>query len=254
MSDKNKAAALAELAQRIKRLEQVPQSIGPRRPMGFSFGVPAMDDVVVSAGFPFAGLHEVLGQTSAADFAAANAFVAVTAAGLKGGVLWCVGRSQLYAPAISAFGLSASKVYYFYANSDEAALSAMEEGLRCATLAAVVGEVNRMSLTASRRLILASEKSGVPAFVLRPPVAKMRTEHIACGTRWRLAVAPSSPVHRAWIGHSRWVVELLRCRGSRTGQWLVETNDASGHLCLSQALADRSAAATFGAQQRRFAG
>jgi hypothetical protein len=36
----------------------------------------------------------------------------------------------------------------------------MEEGLRCAGLAGVVGEVTRLSLTASRRLQLCAGQSG----------------------------------------------------------------------------------------------
>jgi protein ImuA len=42
----------------------------------------------------------------------------------------------------------------------------MEEGLRHSALAAVVGEVIRLPLTASRRLQLAAEQSGVTALVI----------------------------------------------------------------------------------------
>jgi len=53
-------------------------------------------------------------------------------------------------------------------------LLAMEEGLRHADLAAVVCEMSgRFGLTASRRLQLAAEASGVTAFALRLiPTAK----------------------------------------------------------------------------------
>ncbi len=254
MSPATDLAVFAELSAKIRKLEHAAQTIGPRRPVGFSLGIEPIDQTLASSGFPFAGLHEVLGQTGEADFAAANAFTAVIAARLSGGVLWCVGRSQLYAPAISAIGLGVNKINFFYAMNDDMALSAMEEGLRHPSLGVVVGEVNRLSLNQSRRLILASEKSGVPVFVLRPPIAKKRTEHVACGTRWRVTTAPSLPLRTAWVGHPRWFLELLRCRGSRSGQWFVEATDASGHLRLSQAVASGTEVAPFNSQQRRAAG
>ena len=42
----------------------------------------------------------------------------------------------------------------------------MEEGLRCGQVAAVIGELGDMSLTASRRLQLAAEETGVTALSL----------------------------------------------------------------------------------------
>ncbi len=201
-----------------------------------------MDGRLGDTGFPFAGHHEVHGKASEADFAVANAFVAFIASKLSGGVLWCVGKSQLYAPAISAIGLSANKVHFFYARSDEVALAAMEEGLRYSSLGAVVGEVRRLSLNSSRRLILASEKSGVPAFTLRPPIANRKPEQVACGSRWQLSSAPAGPLPVAGVGRSRWRVELLRCRGNRLGEWLVEANATAGHFSLSATMAGGSSA------------
>jgi protein ImuA len=43
----------------------------------------------------------------------------------------------------------------------------IEEGVRCPGLPGVVGEIGRLSLTASRRLQLAAEATGVVALVLR---------------------------------------------------------------------------------------
>jgi protein ImuA len=41
------------------------------------------------------------------------------------------------------------------------------------------------------------------------------------------------------IGHARWRVELLRCRGGEPASWEMEVTDATGSLCLADALADR---------------
>ena len=63
---------------------------------------------------------------------------------------------------------SPDRVIYAEAGKAATALLAMEEGLRHAGLAGVVGELSgRLTLTASRRLQLAAEQSGVTCFVLR---------------------------------------------------------------------------------------
>src|SRR5262249_33440377 len=59
------------------------------------------------------------------------------------------------------------RVIYCETHSDREVLPAMEEGLRHSALAAAVGEVVRLPLTASRRPQLAAEQSGVTALVIR---------------------------------------------------------------------------------------
>jgi protein ImuA len=250
LEQSDKSAVIVGLSEKIRALESAQQTIGPSRLHNFRFAVPAIDEALASVQFPFPGHHEIHGKETEADFAVANAFVAFIASKLSGGVLWCVGKSQLYAPAISALGLSANKIHFFYARSDEVALAAMEEGLRYSSLGAVVGEVKRLSLNSSRRLILASEKSGVPAFTLRPPIAKRKHEQVACGSRWQLSSAPAGPLPVAGVGRSRWRVELLRCRGNRLGEWLVEANASAGHFNLSAAMASRNEAAQARARQQ----
>ena len=88
-------------------------------------------------------------------------------------------------------------------------LLVMEEGLRHRGLAGVVGEVSgRMTLTASRRLQLAAEASGVVAFVLRRSrrhddpalVATIGGGHPLAGNRSAIAAAdrPRAAGARAW--------------------------------------------------------
>ena len=254
MSGSDKLAAVAALSEKIKKLERAGPVIGPVRGSRYTFGIPEIDQALWRADFPSAGLHEVLGQEGPADFAAANAFVAAISARLSGGVLWCVGRSQIYAPAIAAIGLSPKKIVFVNAHSDDDILSSMEEGLRHSALGAVIGEVRHVSLTASRRLILASEKSGVAAFILRPPISRKRTEHVACATRWRVSAMPSTVLPVAGIGRPCWSLELLRCRGGGEGQWVVEAPEATGHFRLFTTVAGGRAVATATPQWHRAVG
>ena len=95
----------------------------------------------------------------------------------------------------------------------------MEEGLRYKGFAGVVGELSRLPLTASRRLQLAAEKSGVTAFAIRRTSAE-RDEANAAFSRWRIGAEPSAKSGRG-LGRARWKLELLRCRRlkQKPGSW-----------------------------------
>jgi protein ImuA len=147
--------------------------------------------------------------------------------------------------------LHPDRVIYAETDNSDAALQTVEEGLHHRGLAGVVGEISsRLRLTASRRLQLAAETSGVVAFVLRrsrnhddPALA----EPSAAITRWRIAALPSPPplLHAPNIpglGPQRWRLELTRCRGGKASSWIVEACDAKGRLAVVADLSDRSAA------------
>lgn len=120
----------------------------------------------------------------------------------------------------------------------------MEECLRQPGLAGVVGEVTKRSLTATRRLQLAAETSGVTAFLFR---RGSRIDALVDGsaavTRWRITAAPSERLDVPSIARARWLVALERARGTEPRSWIVEACDAQGRLALPAALVDRPAAA-----------
>src|SRR3954462_4735729 len=113
-------------------------------------------------------------------------------------------------------------------------------------LRSVVGELNRIALTPSRRLQLAAETSGVPALIIR-----RSTEHLsesnAAMTRWRISPAPSVETSPHRMGRPLWRVDLLRCRGASPNTWTVEACNAEGRCALPANVPDRSDAA---AQER----
>jgi protein ImuA len=76
-------------------------------------------------------------------------------------------RQDLFAPALAQAGLLPSRVIYVEAGDDKSLLACFEEGLRHGGLGAVVAEVARLSMTASRRLHLAAETSGAIGIVVR---------------------------------------------------------------------------------------
>jgi protein ImuA len=158
-------------------------------------------------------------------------------------VLWCVTRQDLFAPALAAAGLAPDRVIYVEAGDDKAVLACFEEALRHRKLGAVVAEVSRLSITASRRLQLAAEGSGVIGLALRrwrrQVGAAEFSQPTAATTRWRVSVLPSTPLPVPGIGRARWGLELVRCRGGGAATFEVEACDAKGHLALASTLAYR---------------
>ncbi len=102
------------------------------------------------------------------------------------------------------------------------ALWAMEEGLRCGMLGAVIAEIwgdpQVLDFTASKRLAMRSESSGVPAWLIRRAAAPNLS---AARRRWRLSPAPSlaDPDDPQAPGQIRWEAELFRTRTGTPGRW-----------------------------------
>ena len=116
------------------------------------------------------------------------------------------------------------------AEKAEDALFALEEGLRCRDLAFVVGEIagnpKALDFTASRRLTLASEKHGVPLFLVRVDAAR---DLSSARMRWDAASMPSPPPR--WNaqapGSPRWKGELFRARARAPGEWVLGEEQGS---------------------------
>ena len=232
--------AFAELRLKIGRLE----TGGRAHRATLPFGVPALDRHLPGGGLALGAVHEMAEGGPAGEFAgAATLFVAGIAARLEGPVLWCLRRRDLFAPALAGMGLPPDRVLYAETARERQILPAIEEGLREPGLAAVVGEVTRLSLNASRRLQLAAEASGVPALLLRrwwnAAEKAAAGEPSAATTRWRIAPQPSAVEPAPGLGRPRWQVDLLRCRGAEPRSWILEACDETGHLALPADLADR---------------
>src|SRR5215467_3543160 len=208
------------------------------------FGIKAIDARLPEGGLALGALHEVAGGgNGAVDGAAAALFAAGIAARTRGQVLWCVTRQDLFAPALSQAGLAPDRVIYVEAGDEKAVLASFEEALRHNKLGAVVAEVSRLSMTASRRLQLAAEDSGVIGVALRrwrrEAQAAEFVQPTAALTRWRVSVLPSTPLPVPGIGRARWGLELIRCRGGGAAFFEVEACDAKGRLALASTLAYR---------------
>lgn len=235
-------AVIERLRARIRAIEA---GARPQRVV-LPFGVEALDSALPEGGLALGALHEVAGGGAGAiDGAAAALFAAGVVARIPGLVLWCMTRPDLFAPALDRAGLDPDRILYAEAGDDKTVLACFEEGLRHGGLAAVVAEVARLPVTASRRLQLAAETSGTIGIAVRR--WRRQTEAVDFGqptaavTRWRVSALPSTPLPVPGVGRPRWLVELIRCRAGECAEFVVEACDEEGRLAVPADLVDRSA-------------
>lgn len=253
-------APLQGLRETVRRLER-----GTFRAdrAGVSIGLPAIDEVLGEEGLAPGGLHEVMtgrpgkGDRIAAHDGATLAFASLLLGrfgarqGATGGrILWCRRAGSgfdaaPYPPALAGF-LDPARLLMVHVHRNEDALWALEESLRCPSLAAVLGEVEGIDHVAGRRLQLAAERSGVPAILLRPGDRPAVVPGITA-TRWRITSAPlarTGPVALHDRSTACWRLELLRRRGGDPARteiptWTVEWIDETHRLALVSATGDR---------------
>jgi protein ImuA len=226
-------ATLEALKTRIAALERTTL----RDPGALRFGVSAIDAHLPGGGLAQGSLHDIQGEGEAA---AAILFAAGILARTGGTILWCATGSQTFAPGLACAGLHPAQAIHARARDEKTVLLLMEEALRHPGLSGVLGELKHLPMTASRRLALAAERSGIIVLALRAGAADPTPN--AAATRWRIASLPATPLPSAGIGRARWQVELTRCRGAAAKTWIMEACDAKGALHLPADLADRPAA------------
>lgn len=176
--------------------------------------------------FPTGIIHEFI-STAAEEGAATAGFMAGLLGTLmrKGCCLWVSTRRRVFPPALRLFGLAPDQVIFVDAVSNRDALWAIEEGLKCSTLAAVVGEVKDLSFTESRRLQLAVEQSHVTGFIHRNIAINPGT--VASVARWRIKpLASFAPDGMPGVGFPQWQVELVKIRNGRPGVWQVQWSNS----------------------------
>lgn len=249
---------LKRLKAHIQRLEGFGGTLAEANRQVLPFGIDEIDDRLPGGGLARGALHEVF----AADAGIATTFCALLAGRLakdaeNASVLWCerpwtLDAGALYGPALLQFGIDPARLILVRVRRDNDALWAMEEGLRCGQVAAVVGELDDISLTASRRLQLAAEETGVTALSLRSKVDKPPPS--AAATRWRLDAVThekdrprandnndflNTPPALPGLGAARWQAELFRCRGGTSANWMMEWNDETGDLSVAAEIRNR---------------
>ena len=251
-----RARELEALRARVARIEGREAAAAGVLP----FGDARVDGCLPGGGLPLGRWHELAGEgTDLETGVSAAAFGARVCARLagRGQVVWVLQREDLHAPGLAALGLPPHRLIYVAVSNDAEALAALEDALRTRGVAAAWGEIDRVDLTAGRRLQLACEAGGATGFVLRRRLYGRRAqaeEGSAAATRWRVASSPSDPGEAPGLGAPRWRVRLERCRGGRPGGWIMEADDEANPVRVVAELADHALPAEPGAAPLRRAG
>lgn len=149
---------------------------------------------------------------------------------------------RLHAGGIAELGLAADRLVLAVVPDDAALLRAAADAARCKGLGTVLieswGRAPGLDLTATRRLMLAAEASGVTVLSLRVGAEPTPS---AAATRWGVAAVASAALAANAPGLPAFDIELQRRRGGPPGaRWRVEWNrDAQCFVPLARA--DRAA-------------
>jgi protein ImuA len=148
-------------------------------------------------------------------------------------------HGRLHGHGLNALGLDPARLILVETAHRKETLWAMEEAVRSAAPAAVVGVIDTLDLKLSQRLHLAATDAGLPLFLLRSTAT---LESSAAATRWRIGTAKAARDRFGLVTQPRWHLQLERCRNGRPGEWVVEYDHVAHRFSLAAALADFSRA------------
>ena len=223
-------------------------------------------DAWLAQGLTRAQLHEIYAVDDEDGPSGAGFGIAVALAAGALPLLWlrteaCErAQGRLHATGLIELGLAADSLVLGIVADEAALLRASADAARCAGLGTVLveslGRAPGFDLTATRRLMLAAESSGVTVLSLRVGAEPTAS---AAATRWGVAAVPSVALEADAPGFPAFEVECLRRRGGPAGQrWRVEWDrDAKSFRGASlsgaglSVAADRAAADQSAASVRR---
>jgi protein ImuA len=209
----------APLARLKCRIDALARPVATKGDGLFTLGEEA-SDARLGGGLARGGLHEVL----AGDGASAQGFALMLALrcydAASGKPICWVRTDQgvrdtggVYAPGLVELGLDPDAIVMVQAPDALSALRVAADIIGCMGVGAMIlelGDARRLDLTASRRLSLAAQKSGVTSLLIRPPASSFAS---AAATRWQVSAAPSRALPGDAPGHPLLRIELLRHRG-----------------------------------------
>jgi protein ImuA len=233
---------------------------------GHAQAVAAPVDAWLAQGLMRAQLHEIYAVDDEDGPSGAGFGIAVALAAGALPLLWlrteaCErAQGRLHATGLIELGLAADSLVLGIVADEAALLRASADAARCSGLGTVLveslGRAPGFDLTATRRLMLAAESSGVTVLSLRVGAEPTAS---AAATRWGVAAVPSVALEADAPGFPAFEVECLRRRGGPAGQrWRVEWDrDAKSFRGASlsgaglSVAADRAAADQSAASVRR---
>lgn len=228
-----KAATLKARLAKILSTSGVKTSDTDDLPIYFNFGVERIDSALRGNaginGLPQAALHELHAAEKAdRTSAAAMALLLADRSREDKPILWISEGSEaqrqgrLYPPGLIELGIDPDAIIHIDAPDSIAALRAAADGVRSSAMGAVILELTGkkpkgLDMTATRRLSLSAQKSGVLNLLLRSGSNLEDPLPTAAFSRWQVAAAPSAALEANAPGHSAFDITLLRHRSGLYG-------------------------------------
>jgi protein ImuA len=189
-------------------------------------------DTALHGGLARGRVHELFAAEDG-DAASAAGFAAILALrtiGRQAPIFWLRNDAaerhggHLHAAGLAELGGDPDSLVLGLAADTKMLLRSAADAARCPGLKVLIveahGKCPELDLTASRRLALAAEQSGVTLFLLRNE-AEPRPS--AAETRWAVSAAPSRALEANAPGSPSFEIELLRRRAGPSGmRWRLE--------------------------------
>ncbi|WP_417485544.1 ImuA family protein [Maricaulis salignorans] len=232
-----KAAVLKARLARILAASGTGTEGADDRPSHFTFGINRIDTALrgnaEAPGLPRAALHELHAadkddRTSTAAMALLLAQRCRVLEPDHGPILWISEsgearrQGRLYPPGLAELGIDPSGIIHVDAPDSIAALRAAADGVQSSGMGAVIVELSGkkpkgLDLTATRRLSLSAQKSGVLALLLRSGSEADNPLPTAALSRWQVTAASSLALEANAPGHPAFDITLLRHRSGLYG-------------------------------------
>jgi protein ImuA len=174
-------------------------------------------------------------------------------------ILWVqdrLSRKEAGRPALAGIGADRPVIMVDLSRATDV-LWAMEDGLRCRALGAVIGEIwgdpPSLDFTATKRLAIRAEAADVACWLIRRAASP---DLSAARDRWRIASLPSAPhPHEPQApGAPRWALNLFRSRRAKPGQWVATYDGSADRVYLAAPIGDRAVEPRDGAVRERATG
>lgn len=202
-----RSQAVADLAQRIRRLEQC--QLPETENEAFSSGCPNLDGLLPRSGFMRGALVEWIASVPGAGATTLALTVARAACGEDGFLAVIDSTHTFFPPAATALGLHTKQLLLIRPASRGEAFWAIDQALRCRGVSAVLAWPDAVDHRVFRRWQLAVEQSRALGLLVRPHSAL--TEPSWAEARLLVEPQPSTDHWRMWR------IKLLHARGCLTG-------------------------------------
>ena len=204
----NRDQLVDQLRRQIRTLEGTPHA---RDATICSTGASALDRLLPLGGFRRGTLVEWLGDGKGTGVATLALLAAREACGADGALVILDRQRCCYPPSLAGWGIDLARTVLLWPQNQADEGWAVDQALRCLSVAAVWGHIDRLDPKMFRRWQLAAEASGAIGLLIRP--ARVRGQPTWADIQ--LAVEPSQAA--AGCESRRLKVEVVRCRGGAGG-------------------------------------